>query len=99
MFGLSDRTLDLLTAYFATQTELKEVWVYGSRAMGNYRPGSDIDLAIITTSAVDLAAHIQSDLEELPTPYTFDVVDYNKISHKPLQEHIDRVKKLMYKKR
>lgn len=98
MFGLSDRILTMLNAYFEQQPELQEVWVYGSRAMGRERPGSDIDLAIVTTSGQDLAGHIKTDLEDLSTPYTFDVIDYNRISHQPLKDHINRVKKKLYAK-
>lgn len=96
MFGLSEHILSLLRAYFEKQPELQEVWIYGSRAMGRQRPGSDIDLAIVTTSQQDLSGHIKTDLEDLPTPYTFDVIDYNRISHKPLKDHIDRVRKQLY---
>lgn len=96
MFGLSARILSMLNTYFEEQADLQEVWVYGSRAMGKERPGSDIDLAIVTTADKDLSAHIKTDLEDLPTPYTFDVIDYNRISHLPLKEHINRVKKQLY---
>ena len=96
MFGLSDKILSMLNSYFEQQSELQEVWVYGSRAMGKERPGSDIDLAIVTTADTDLSGHIKTDLEDLPTPYTFDVIDYNRISHLPLKNHIDRVRKPLY---
>ena len=96
MFGLSTRILSMLNTYFEQQSDLQEVWVYGSRAMSKERPGSDIDLAIVTNADEDLSAHIKTDLEDLPTPYTFDVTDYKRISHLPLKEHIDRVKKPLY---
>jgi predicted nucleotidyltransferase len=66
--------------------------------MGKETPGSDIDLAIITNNEKDISGTIQAALEELPTPYLFDVVDYNHITHMPLREHIDRVGKILYQK-
>ena len=38
------------------------------------------------------------DLEELPTPYLFDVIDYRRITHPPLLEHIERVGKVLFHK-
>lgn len=96
MFGLPEKVLKLLKNYFATHPEILKVLIYGSRAMGRETPGSDIDLAITTTSATDISGTVQADLDELPTPYLFDVIDYSRISHTPLREHIDRVGKLLY---
>lgn len=66
--------------------------------MGKNHPGSDVDLAVLTSADQDLSGHIQAELEELSTPYLFDVVDYQRISYQPLKEHIDRVGKLLYEK-
>lgn len=96
MFGLPDHTIALITAYFEQQPEVSEVQVYGSRAMGNYKRGSDIDLAIFTTCNDDISGRIKSELGELPTPYMFDVTDYNRISHNGLKAHIDHVGKPLY---
>ncbi len=99
MFGLPDRVLKLLIDYFKSQPSILKVVIYGSRAMGREKPGSDIDLAISTTSDHDLSGMVKLDLEELPTPYLFDVVDYQRISSMPLREHIDRVGKLLFDKK
>ncbi|MGY0195623.1 nucleotidyltransferase family protein [Leptothrix sp. BB-4] len=45
-FGLPVRTLDALRAVLAAEPCVSRVWVFGSRARGMHRPGSDIDLAI-----------------------------------------------------
>ena len=94
MFGLPDRVLQLLQDYFVAHPQIIKVFLYGSRAMGRETPGSDIDLAIITNSEQDISGQVKGDLEELPTPYLFDVIDYQRITHEPLREHIDRVGKL-----
>lgn len=96
MFGLPEKALTLLQNYFTHRPEIIKVLVYGSRAMGKEKPGSDIDLAIITSSSQDISGSVQADLEELPTPYLFDVVDYERITHQPLREHIDRVGKILF---
>lgn len=96
MFGLPEAVLILLQNYFIAQPEIVKVFIYGSRAKGIEKPGSDVDLAIITTSQRDISGSVQADLEELPTPYLFDVVDYQRISYLPLREHIDRAGKLLF---
>jgi predicted nucleotidyltransferase len=98
MFGLPDKILKLLRDYFMAHPEIIEVMIYGSRAMGREKPGSDIDLAIITKSDHDISGTTKADLEALSTPYLFDVTDYQCITHEPLREHIDRVGQLLYKK-
>jgi predicted nucleotidyltransferase len=97
MFGLPENILILLQHYFSTQPQIIKVIIYGSRAMGRESPGSDIDLAIITESKEDISGKVAADLDELPTPYMFDVIDYKYITHQALREHIDRVGKLLYK--
>ena len=98
MFGLSAHVLKLLQNYFLARPQIVTVFVYGSRAMGRETPGSDVDLAIITKSEEDISGSVKADLEELPTPYLFDVIDYKRITHKPLKEHIDRVGKILFQK-
>ena len=61
--------------------------VYGSRAKGNWRVNSDIDIAVFGDVIIP---GLLSCLEELPMPYKFDVVGYETITNQPLREHIDR---------
>lgn len=67
--------------------------LFGSRAKGNYKSGSDVDLAIKGKAiqyetAVQLAGFLN---EESLMPYFFDVVNYHSISEPKLIEHIDRM--------
>ncbi|HAB99285.1 MAG TPA: hypothetical protein DCE71_05640 [Parachlamydiales bacterium] len=96
MFGLPTTVIELLQNYFSDHPQIIKVYVYGSRAMGRELPGSDIDLAVITNSESDISGRIEADLEELPTPYLFDVIDYQRITNNSLREHIDRVGKLLF---
>jgi uncharacterized protein len=98
MFGLPENVLKLLHNYFRANPQIIQVLVYGSRAMNRETPGSDVDLALITNSQEDISGHVQAELEELPTPYMFDVIDYRKITHQPLRDHIDRVGKILYQR-
>lgn len=98
MFGLPDSVISLLRSYFSSKPEVVKVVIFGSRAKGSEQPGSDIDLAVVTTSSADISGKIRAELDDLPTPYLFDVVDYSKITSSHLREHIDRVGKLLFRR-
>lgn len=89
--GLDDRTRALLEAVFARHPRVSQAWLFGSRAMGTYRPESDVDIALYGDVDEAFAARIAGELEDLPLPYTFDVQAYSCIRHVRLREHIDRV--------
>ena len=46
-FGLRDSDIQYMTDLFRQHPDIDEVWVYGSRAKGTNRPGSDVDLALV----------------------------------------------------
>lgn len=93
-FGLSENTIKILKDFFNKFPEIKMVKVYGSRAMGNYRSGSDIDFALFGDLNKNLVKKISSEIDELNTPYMFDITDYATIQKKELKDHIDRVGKV-----
>ncbi len=96
-FGLKDRTVENIIACFRNFKKIDRVKVYGSRAIGNHKNRSDIDLAVWGKN-LDFSdiAHIKSELEELPTIYKFDVLDYDALGHENIKNHIDRVGKEIY---
>jgi uncharacterized protein len=93
-FGLPHEMLEQIRACFAQYPDIKWVKIYGSRALGTYQPGSDIDLAF--SSGKDYSLKLESALEELPTPYMFDVTHYESIQNQSLQSHIDRVGQILW---
>ena len=95
-FGLPERTIKELLEYFESKPEIEKVVVYGSRAKGTYKNGSDIDFAI--WSDKDNTSEIATELDELPTPYMFDVTDYKKLSHENLKKSIDSDGIVFYKR-
>jgi len=100
MYGLLDRDLKYILEAIRKHSEIEEVIIFGSRAMGNYKKGSDVDLALIGEN-VDrkIALRLSDDLnEEYPLPYFFDVVTYKDISNEELIKHIDNVGKSIYKR-
>jgi predicted nucleotidyltransferase len=86
-FGLSDKDLTLVNATLKTCGVTRAV-LFGSRAKGNWRDNSDIDIAV--WGNINIGSLLEK-MDELPTPYKFDIVNYNCISNEHLREHIDRV--------
>lgn len=90
--GLRPRDLELIIQAARHQPEIERLVLFGSRATGRHRTGSDVDLAVQgeqVSYATVLALADQLN-EVLPLPYLFDVLDYNTISAPALREHIDR---------
>lgn len=96
-FGLPDRTIELINNLFASFKEINEVKIFGSRARGDFKKGSDIDLALFGKINEKLLRHITSELDELPTPYKFDVLNYNDIDNNALKNSINNDGKIFYR--
>lgn len=97
-FGLCATDLRYIMDTLKKFPEIKKAAIFGSRAKGNYKPGSDVDIAIwgeeVTFNTV---SRLRSLLEEQsPMPYFFDVVDYTHLTHEQLREHIARVGKTIF---
>lgn len=91
-FGLSEDIIKGIQSVFENNSKVDKVFIFGSRAKGNYRPGSDIDLAIKGTEITEkdiLNLHIK--LSELDIPYKVDLLNYHTIKEPELKDHIDRV--------
>jgi uncharacterized protein len=97
--GLSQTTLDKLNSVFKQHGAIDLVLIYGSRAKGNYRPGSDIDLTI-KGNVLEFAElmQIEDQIDDLFLPYTVDLSQYNQLTNAGLIAHIDRVGVMIYDK-
>lgn len=99
-YGLRQQHLDEIIEVASSYKEVDELLIYGSRATGKHRKGSDVDLAIkgdlaTIETAFDLKWHLQ---EETWLPYLFDVTNYNTISSQGLKQDIDNEGQLIYKR-
>ena len=97
-FGLNQETIDKINSVFEKHPEIEKVIIYGSRAKGNYKSGSDIDFTLIGNDLNDLTGTLDSEIDDLNTPYLFDISIFGKLNSPSLKEHINRVGKVFYKK-
>lgn len=92
MFGLSEKEIAIIRKTLAHYPSIEEAFIFGSRAKGNQRLGSDIDIAVLGTELESIIARVSGELnDEIPLPYTFDVVDLKSLDDSPLKEHILRI--------
>lgn len=98
MFGLKQQYIDLIHTVLAQYSEIDQVIVYGSRAKGNYKPGSDIDLTIKGNLEFGSLMKLENQLDDLLLPYTIDLSLYHNINNPDLIDHIGRVGKVFYEK-
>ena len=97
-YGLRPGDIAEIVAVFARFPAVETALLFGSRAKGNYRPGSDVDIALkgegLTRRMVAEMADILN--EETIMPYHFDLFDYDAVTSRDLVEHIDRVGQPLY---
>lgn len=98
MFGLRDSDILAIKQILELYPQVQKAHIFGSRAKGNYKNGSDIDIAIqgksISYSTILNISEVLN--EETMMPYHFDVLDYNSIQNNDLIEHINRAGIVFY---
>ncbi|MFA5479891.1 MAG: nucleotidyltransferase domain-containing protein [Candidatus Muiribacteriota bacterium] len=92
-FGLTNSDIEEIKNFLKSFPEINKCVIFGSRAKNNYKPGSDVDIALIGKEVTDETASKLSVLlnEESKMPYFFDVLNFNTIVNLKLKEHIQRV--------
>lgn len=99
MYGLDQNIIKEIQRVFSQNNFVEEAILYGSRAKGNYRNGSDIDLVVagknLSTDSIYL---LEEQLEALGFLYKFDVQHIATINNTALLKHIREEGILFYKK-
>lgn len=96
-FGLSPRIAGLVRGILAGFPEVEKAVIYGSRAKGTHKNGSDIDLTLFGDGLTyEILGRIAALLDESPIPQSVDLSLYAKLDNAKLREHIDRVGRVFY---
>ena len=99
-YGLTERDMKTIISIFNSYPEVRQVNLFGSRANGNYRLGSDVDLAIMNKGvSAKTLPKLRSDFEDSSLPYNIDLVDYTKLKKQEFIDHIQRVGVHFYRHR
>lgn len=98
-FGLNETQQQVIKNILARYPEVEQAIIYGSRAKGSFREGSDIDLTLkgefITQT---ILGNIWNDLEDSYSPYLFDLSIYQHLTNQQLIESIDRTGEIFYQR-
>ena len=90
--GLKESATNRITGVLVRHPQIKKAVLYGSRAMGTYKTGSDIDLTLMGESDLtdEVLRSVMDELDDL-LPYTFDLSIFKDIHDPEVTAHIDRV--------
>lgn len=91
-FGLKQHNIDDIVSVLEQYPKIDKAYIFGSRAKGNYRPDSDIDISIKghDITYIDII-NLSVKIDDLNIGLSVDIVNYNSIKEPALKEHIDRV--------
>ena len=98
-YGLSDSVINRIISVFSRFPEVDKAVLYGSRAKGNYKTGSDIDLTLYGSGlSLTILHKIENELDDLLLPYKIDLSIFDQITDPAVIDHIRRVGVLLYEK-
>lgn len=100
MYGLKEIDIKKIASVLENYTAINKAILYGSRAKGNYREGSDIDISLVGDKLnLSMLLRIETELDDLLLPYNIDISIFDKINNQELIEHIKRVGLILYEKK
>jgi predicted nucleotidyltransferase len=88
-FGLKEAKINQIISVFLQYSQIHKVLLYGSRAKGNYRNGSDIDLTLIGDVSYSQLSTIEDKIDDLLLPYSFDISIFSDIENPDLIDSIN----------
>ena len=98
-FGLTEATIEKIAGVLAGHPQVKQALLYGSRAKGNYKNGSDIDLTLMGQELqTDDLLQIMGELDDLLLPHMIDLSIFHQLNHPELIDHIRRVGIIFYER-
>jgi predicted nucleotidyltransferase len=98
-YGLTKEVTDRILSVFSHYPQIERAIIFGSRAMGNFRPSSDIDFALEGTELeIGVLSKIEMELDDLMLPVKVDVILLNRVTDQGFLAHIKRVGKSFYRK-
>jgi uncharacterized protein len=98
--GLPAATVAKIHGVLLRHAEIERAILYGSRARGNFKPGSDIHLTLAGSGlGHDDLLKIMGELDDLLLPYTIDLSLLADLTHPELIDHISRVGVVFYERK
>jgi uncharacterized protein len=99
MYELKDYQIKQINSIFGEYHSVDKVILYGFRALGKHRNGSDIDLTIVGKINLSQLFQIENKIDDLLLPHKTDLSVYINIENPALKQHIDQYGKIFYAKK
>ena len=88
--GLTEQSLRAIANVLYSNERVRDAKIFGSRAIGTFHEGSDIDICLfgeeLTISDLN---RISSELDDLNIPEIVDLVNFRTIKNENLLKHIE----------
>ncbi len=98
-FGLTESVLEKIRSVLKHYSQIDKAVLYGSRAWGNYRENSDIDLTLFGDGiTLNVFSRISHELDDLLLPYIIDIAIYQDNKNASLLEQINNKGITIYEK-
>jgi len=98
--GLKPAVVEKINKVFSSHAEIDQAVLYGSRAKGNFKAGSDIDLCLKGKAlSLPLLLKIENELDDLMLPYKIDLSIFHELDNPALIDHINRVGLFFYQRK
>lgn len=89
-FGLKEDRLNKIRRVLARYPQVKRAVIFGSRARGDFKPNSDIDLAVYLTDSEDkMPGELLLEIDDAAGIYKIDVIDMLRLNNEPLRQRIE----------
>ena|SRR3990167_4712133 len=91
-YGLPKKAIQALRQLFQKHQKIQTIILYGSRAKGTFRTGSDIDLCMVAPSmSLRERLSIENEIDDLLLPWKIDLSLRHEIDSPELLAHLERV--------
>lgn len=89
---MPDKAFDSIIQILSEYKNIQQAILFGSRAIGNYKESSDIDIVLMGDGLnIKDLRHIELQMDELLLPWHIDLLLWNQINEPGLKDHIQRV--------
>ena len=94
-YGLDDKKINKIVSVFRKYAGVQKAVLFGSRARGDFKYNSDIDIAVYTDGRS--LTGLQSDLDEAVGIYKFNLINIDDIKNEKLRQNIEKEGEEIYK--
>lgn len=90
-YGLTSEDWGRIKRVLSAHPKVEGVVLFGSRAKGTHKPGSDVDLALVGDLVLNDVLDLHNELDDLDLPVRFDLINYRQVTDPDVLAHINRV--------